>query len=90
MYYPAQNAGGLGDCNKNIYSRGLPKSLFLLRVRVPISVGYGTCDAGAVANDLCHEAIRYRKTNFTLRAYPGREHNFFGVKEEQVCHENFH
>lgn len=79
MDYPAQNAGGLGDCNKNIYSRGRSEPPFLLCVRIPISIGYGTC-----------EAIRCRKTNFTLRAYSGREHNLFGVKEGQVYYENFH
>jgi len=61
--YPAQNAGGPGDSNKNIYSHGRSESPFLLRVRVPISVAYGTCDAGAVADDYLRlEAIRCRKT----------------------------
>ena len=91
MDYPAQNAGGPGDSNKNIYSHGRSESPFLLRVRVPIFVGYGTRYAGAVANDYLRiEAIRLHKTNFTFRAYVGREHNFFGVKAGRVNYDDFY
>ena len=73
------------DTNKNVFSFGQSELPALLRARVPIFVGYGTRDAGAVANDYLRlEAIRLHKTNFTFRAYVGREHNFFGFKNGQI------
>ncbi len=89
--HPAENLGGPGDSNQNTYSHGRSELPFLLRARVPIFVGYGTRDAGAVANDYLRlEAIRLHKTNFTFRAYVGREHNFFGVKDGRVNYDDFY
>ncbi|MGI4885509.1 MAG: alpha/beta hydrolase family protein [Janthinobacterium lividum] len=88
---PAQNDGGPGDSNKNTYSHGRSELPFLLRARVPVFVGYGTRDAGAAANDYLRiEAIRLHKTNFTFRAYVGREHNFFGLKGGRVNYDDFY
>lgn len=58
---------------------------------MPLFVGYGTRDAAVVANDYLRvEAIRLHKTNFTFRAYVGREHNFFGFKAGQVNYDDFY
>ena len=79
--HPDQNDCTPGDSNKNIYSHGQSQLPFLMKVKGPIFVGYGTRDAGAGANDYLRlEAIRQHKTNFTFRAYLGREHNFFRLK----------
>jgi dienelactone hydrolase len=52
--------------------------------RIPVFVGYGTLDPAAASNDYLHlEMIRAGKTNFSFHAYPGVEHNFFGVTNGQ-------
>lgn len=57
--------------------------------RIPVFVGYGTLDHAA--NDYLHlEMIRAGKTNFTFRAYPAVEHNFFGFTKGKVDYEKSH
>jgi len=59
--------------------------------RIPVFVGYGTLDPGAVSNDYLHlEMIRAGKTNFTFRAYPAVEHNFFGFTNGKIDYEKSH
>ena len=78
-----------GDSDANIYSFGQSELPALLAARVPIFVGYGTRDHSVVANDYLRlETMRLRKTNFTFRAYVGREHNFFGFKDGKVSYDD--
>ncbi|MGI4833378.1 MAG: alpha/beta hydrolase family protein [Janthinobacterium lividum] len=60
------------------------------RSRIPVFVGYGTRDRSALLEDYLRlEMIRAGKTNFTFRAYPGLEHNFFGFTDGQVDHKKW-
>jgi dienelactone hydrolase len=59
--------------------------------RIPVFVGYGLLDPAALSNDYLRlEMLRARKSNFTFRAYPGVEHNFFGFTNGQVDYEKDH
>jgi dienelactone hydrolase len=61
-----------------------------LHTRIPVFVGYGTRDWGAPAADYLRlETIRAKKVNFTFRAYPGLEHNFFGFTNGQIDYDKF-
>jgi len=56
--------------------------------RIPVFVGYGTLDRAAVSNEYLHlEMIRASKPNFSFRAYPGVEHNFFGFTNGKIDYE---
>ncbi len=89
--HPEQNDCTPGDSDKNVYSHGQPDLPFLLKAQVPIFVGYGTRDAGAMANDYLRlEAIRLHKNNITFRPYLGREHNFFSFKNGKVNNEDWY
>ncbi|MFD1469167.1 hypothetical protein ACFQ48_13110 [Hymenobacter caeli] len=49
----------------------------MLRLRIPLFVGYGTADIGSALNDILpFEFDRRGKTNLTLHAYPGLDHHF--------------
>ena len=88
---PPAVADCVGDDPRNTYSFAAAPLPLLLRAKVPVFVGYGTRDRGVAGDDYLQlEAIRRRKTNFTSRAYEGREHNFFGVKEGQINYEDFY
>jgi pimeloyl-ACP methyl ester carboxylesterase len=55
---------------------------YLLKVDVPIFIGYGTEDPIAENCDLIPLAlIRYGKSDYTLRPYIGMDHNFFTLKD---------
>ncbi len=59
--------------------------------RIPVFVGYGTLDPAAVSNDYLHlEMIRAGKTNFTFRAYPAVEHNFFSFTNGEIDYAKSH
>jgi len=89
--HPKQNDCTPGDSYQNLYSFGQSDLPFLFKSRVPIFIGYGTRDAGAVANDYLRlEAIRLHKNNFTFRPYVGREHNFFSFKDEKVNRDDWY
>ncbi|WP_375419328.1 alpha/beta hydrolase family protein [uncultured Hymenobacter sp.] len=81
-----------GDANRTTYGFSAPPMKELLRARVPLFIGYGTRDKAVVGNDYLRlEAQRRHKINFTFRAYPGREHNFFGLKADgQVNYDDFY
>ena len=89
--HPDQNDCTPGDSDQNVYSHGHADLPFLLKARAPVFVGYGTRDAGAMANDYLRlEAIRLHKTTFTFRSYLRREHNFFGFKNGRVNYDDFY
>ena len=80
-----------GDDPRNAYSFGASQIPELLRTRVPVFVGFGTLDAGVAGDDYLRlETIRQHRPNFTFHEYPGREHNFFGMKNGQVDYDDFY
>lgn len=80
-----------GDDPRNAYGFGASQMPELLRTRVPVFVGFGTQDAGVAGDDYLRlETIRQHRANFTFREYPGREHNFFGMKNGQVDYDDFY
>ena len=71
---------GMGDSPKTSYDFSQPQGQNMLQLDIPVLVSYGLKDWSAPYNDLLQvEAIRAGKTNIAFRAYPGLEHNFFGV-----------
>jgi pimeloyl-ACP methyl ester carboxylesterase len=81
----------VGDDPRNMFGFGAALLPVLLRAKVPVFVGYGTRDWGVAGDDYLRlECIRLHKTNFTFRAYPGREHNFFGFKNERIDYDDFY
>ena len=87
---PNQNDCSTGDSNKTTYSfSGVPLQ-DLSKATIPVYIGYGTRDAAALFNDYLRlEMIRKKKTNFTFKAYPGLEHNFFGFKNGTIDYDQF-
>ena len=87
---PQQEDCTTGDSNKTTYSfSGVPLQ-DLRKATIPIYIGYGTRDAAALFNDYLRlEMIREKKTNFTFKAYPGLEHNFFGFKNGSIDYDQF-
>ena len=80
-----------GDDPRNTYGFAASEMPELLRTRVPVFVGFGTLDRGVAGDDYLRlETIRQHRTNFTFREYPGREHNFFGVKNGQPDYDDFY
>ena len=81
----------LGDDPRNSYGFAASEMPELLRTRVPVFIGFGTLDRGVAGDDFLRlETIRQHRTNFTFREYPGREHNFFGVKNGQIDYDDFY
>ena len=81
----------LGDDPRNSYGFAASEMPELLRTRVPVFIGFGTLDRGVAGDDYLRlETIRQHRTNFTFREYPGREHNFFGVKNGQIDYGDFY
>ena len=80
-----------GDDPRNTYGFGASLMPELLRTRVPVFIGFGTLDRGVAGDDYLRlETIRQHRANFTFREYPGREHNFFGVKNGQIDYDDFY
>ncbi|MET4076830.1 alpha/beta fold hydrolase [Hymenobacter sp. UYCo722] len=80
-----------GDDPRNSYGFAASEMPELLRTRVPVFVGFGTLDRGVAGDDYLRlETIRQHRPNFTFREYPGREHNFFGVKNGQLDYDDFY
>ncbi|NIG54133.1 S9 family peptidase [Chitinophaga sp. Cy-1792] len=72
-----------GDMTKTMYQFSRPPMRYLLKLKVPVLVYYGSKDAGALFNDYFHlECIRLGLKNFSFRALPGTEHNFFPLKAD--------
>lgn len=62
---------------------------YLLRIDVPIFIGYGTEDPIAENCDLLPLAfISHGKSNYTLRPYVGLDHNFFELRNGIPDHKN--
>ena len=82
--YVVQNAesldGSEGDTPKTTYQFSLPPLHNLEQLQIPVLVTYGARDTTAIFNDYLRvETIRKQKKNFTYKAYPGLEHNYFGL-----------
>jgi pimeloyl-ACP methyl ester carboxylesterase len=66
-----------GDTNKAWTSFSTPLLGYLLKIDVPIFIGYGTVDNTADYCDLLPlDFIRLGKHNYTLKPYAGYDHNF--------------
>ncbi|MGB5071261.1 MAG: hypothetical protein WBO28_09930, partial [Flavobacteriales bacterium] len=62
---------------------------YLLRIDVPIFIGYGTDDPSAENCDLLPLAfISHGKSNYTLKPYAGLDHNFFELRNGIPDHKN--
>ncbi|MGB6048266.1 MAG: hypothetical protein WBG34_11770 [Flavobacteriales bacterium] len=62
---------------------------YLLRIDVPIFIGYGTEDPIAENCDLLPLAfISHGKSNYTLKPYVGLDHNFFELRNGIPDHKN--
>ena len=62
---------------------------YLLKIDVPIFIGYGTNDPIAENCDLIPlELISHGKTNYTLKSYVGLDHNFFELKDGVPDHKD--
>lgn len=71
-----------GDTYKATYDFSIPPIRYLLKLKIPVLVSYGTKDAGSPFNDYLRvETIRQNKRNFNYKAYIGTEHNYFPVKK---------
>jgi pimeloyl-ACP methyl ester carboxylesterase len=74
---------GGGDTNYTMYQFSLPIVADLKKLRIPVLITYGTRDYCAPYNDYLRvELIRERKKNVYFKAYPGLEHNYFGLKPD--------
>lgn len=72
-----------GDSNKTTYSFSIPPIEYLLKLKIPVLVAFGTKDYGAPFNNFLRlETIRLKKPNFTFKPYFGLEHNFFGFNKD--------
>jgi dienelactone hydrolase len=66
-----------GDTNKAWTTFSTPLLDYLLKIDVPIFIGYGTADNTADYCDLLPlDFIRLGKHNYTLKPYAGYDHNF--------------
>lgn len=88
---PASVVSQGGDSYKTTYDFSIPPINYLLKLRIPVLVTYGTRDYGVPFNDYLRlETIRRKKRNFTFKAYIGVEHNYFGFdKEGKVDYDKF-
>lgn len=70
-----------GDTYKATYDFSIPPIQYLLKLKIPVLVCYGTKDESSPYNDYFRvETIRQQRNNFTFKAYIGTEHNFFPLK----------
>lgn len=70
----------VGDTNKGMYEFSEPPLQYLMKLKIPVLISYGTKDAGAPYNDYLQvECIRKQKINFAFKAYIGTEHNYFPI-----------
>lgn len=80
---PENTTTKTGDSNKTNYSFSIPPIEYLLKLKIPVLVAFGTKDFGAPFNHFLRlETIRLKKTNFTFKGYFGFEHNFFGFNKD--------
>lgn len=67
----------VGDPNRTTYSFSIDYRAYLLSLKIPVLILYGTADVGATSNDsLPLEFARLGKRNLTLKAYPNHDHTF--------------
>ena len=72
-----------GDSNRNWLSFEQSLIPYFLKTKQPIYVCYGTVDHKAVMCDILPiYFIRAKKTNLTMKPYPGLEHNYYPVDEK--------
>ena len=79
------------NANKGTYSFSKNLNVAFKRLNIPVLVSYGTKDESCPFNDLLRvEMIQENKVNINFKAYLNREHNYFGVLEnDQINYEKF-
>jgi pimeloyl-ACP methyl ester carboxylesterase len=74
-----------GDTNKAWTTFSTPLLDYLLKIDVPIFIGYGTADNTADYCDLLPlDFIRLGKHNYILKPYAGYDHNFNKVEYDKA------
>lgn len=74
-----------GDTYKVTYQFSAPPINYIIKLKIPVLVTYGTKDASAPFNDYMRvETIRNGLRNFSFKAYIGTEHNFFPLKPDNT------
>ncbi|WP_439879691.1 alpha/beta hydrolase family protein [Pontibacter sp. MBLB2868] len=88
---PTSVASQGGDAYRTTYTFSQPPMGYLMKLKIPVLVTYGTKDHGVTFNDYLRlETIRKGKNNFTFKPYIGVEHNYFGFdKEGNVDYDKF-
>ena len=83
-----------GDTNKAWISFSTPLLSYLLEIKVPLFIGYGTADNVADYCDLLPlDFIRAGKHNYTMKPYSGYDHNFNQLtfdKDRNIASSNAH
>lgn len=80
-----------GDTFKATYSFSLPPRDYLVNLKIPVLLTYGTKDWGISFHDLFQiETITAQKQNFTFKSYQGLEHNFFSLNEDGNVNEEIY
>ncbi|MFC5412915.1 alpha/beta hydrolase family protein [Larkinella bovis] len=70
-----------GDPNRTMYSFSHNQNInYLLALTIPICIVYGAADVHAHSNDILPlEFARRKKTNLTVKVYPGHDHTFHKI-----------
>ena len=72
-----------GDTDKATYEFSYPPIDYLLKLKIPVLVSYGTKDYSAPFNDYLRvEVIRRKKSNFHFNPVFGTEHNYFPLLDD--------
>lgn len=80
------------DSPRTVISFSEPVLTDLIQLHIPVFIGYGTRDIGALYCDLLPiDFIRNKKSNYVHFPYPGLEHNFMEVDDSdnvivEKCH----
>lgn len=75
--------GSQGDTHKATFEFSQPPIEYLVKLKIPVLVSYGTKDWSAPFNDFMRiNFIQQGKTNFTFQPYIGTEHNFFPLSAD--------
>lgn len=72
-----------GDTYKTTYDFSTPMAEYLLKLKIPILINYGTKDWNAKYNDLFYvESIRKKLQSITIKPYLDLDHNYFPVNDK--------
>ena len=79
---PADLTTKTGDSNKTNYDFFIPPINYLMKLKIPVLIAFGSKDDSAPYNNFLRlETTRLKKTNFSYNSYFGLGHNFFGFNK---------